>query len=66
MTLFLGLAGFAAFNFSVVADTIEEQQTTSAYLDGSGPPEGSRARPGDKVRLPDGEIVGWAADATAE
>ncbi len=51
-------AHFGRVNVPVV---IQPHQTTVVYLDGKRHPEAPPAQQTSAVRLPDGEIIGWAA-----
>ena len=51
-------AHFGRVNVPVV---IQPHQTTVVYLDGRRHPEASASQPTSAVKLPDGEIIGWAA-----
>lgn len=47
----------------VVPVIIKEREATFVYLDGSSHPQTTVARQENAVKLPDGEIVGWSANA---
>jgi hypothetical protein len=55
----------SVYGWVVVSVVIKRGQTTPVYLDGERHPIDSLTNANIVVKLPDGEIVGWAADLSS-
>lgn len=50
----------------IVPVVIQERRTTYVYLDGRPHPKASAESVSNMVKLPDGQVAGWAANTTAK